>query len=583
MIAGRRKRRAAVGGCVAACMLAALGANGQETRSVLMKALADELERTMAHLRLGNAEPPYFVAYRVVDSAVASAWASMGATIQTDHRANRWLAVDMRVGSPTLDNTGFVSRGWWSRGARGLPIGDDYLQLRRAIWLATDGAYKNALDQLARKRAALQNKTQAEQVADFSAAAPFRGVARQPALALDARRVRDLAEQVSRAVQGKPRIHLSAVEVRATQSTVSYVNSEGSSFVRDEPLVSVHVVARTQAEGGSELVDFVHADARAWNQLPSRRELLLEVERMLDRLARRRLAVALTRYAGPVLFEGQAAAELVAQVLAPRLVGFRVPVSDSDSFGRFLADEFRNPFLDKIGARVLARSLSVVDDPAAKAETEPPFLGSYVVDDDGVPAQPTPLIQNGILKTLLTSRAPAPGLPKSTGNRRGDAAAPSNLLIVPRGGLSDDALRAELLSLVSEREGEFGVVVRRMASPRMLAKVPGSYGGDDDSRSLTLAYKVFPDGAEELIVDAVLPDFDERHFRDVVAVSATTHRYHTAVRSPAAVIARLLRDESDKLTTIDTPSLLFEDVTVRHPPGSIPQPPVLPHPLEVRP
>ena len=54
-----------------------------------------------------------------------------------------------------------------------LPLEDDYQEIRRQIWLAADGAYKEALENLSKKRAALQNRTRTEELADFSREEPF--------------------------------------------------------------------------------------------------------------------------------------------------------------------------------------------------------------------------------------------------------------------------------------------------------------------------------------------------------------------------------------------------------------------------
>ena len=560
--------------------------SAQVKETVLTRALGDELKRTMTELRLAEAQRPYFVAYRVVESATTRATASMGGAVDQWQGRNRRLLVELRVGSAALDNTNFFDgRRTFGAPSTALPLDDDYEELRRRIWLATDRAYKDALDDFAGKQAALQNKTKTEEVADLSAAEPFQATDRQPRLALDAARAVALAKDISSAFEGKAHIHRSEVGVGARQTTVTYLNSEGSFFVRNHPLAHVHVSANTQGEDGTELGDFVAAEARAWEQLPSQEELAARVARMIAGLAELRAAPPMERYTGPVLFEGQAAAELVAQVLAPRFVGLRMPVADNPMFERAM-EQVRNPFLDKLGARVLARSLSVVDDPTASADDGTALLGSYVVDDDGVRATPTALVQNGILKTLLTSRNPLPELPTSSGNRRGQTALPSNLLITAKNGLDDAELRAELLALVEERGVEHGIVVRRIGSPRMATAAAFSVmaiGQGPKVLPLTLAYKVFPDGREELVGKAILPTFTEAQFKEVVAASQARTRYDTSV-SPVGGGALFgggfaIGAGGGALTTIVTPSLLFEDVTVRRPTGNIPRPPVAPHPL----
>ena len=553
-------------------------------QSVLLRALGDELKRTMAELRLEQEERPYFVAYRVVETASTRATATGGGAVNQWQGRSRRLQVELRVGSHALDNTNFMSGPGFGPPPVSLPLTDDYDQLRQRIWLATDAAYKSALDELAAKKAALQNKTAVEEVADLSTEEPFQAVDEKPDLALDAGRVATLANGISAAFQGNAQVFQSQVAVGARQTTTTYLNSEGSSFVRDEPLAYVHVTASTQAEDGTQLSDFVAAEARAWEHLPSQEELLARTTRMMATLAQLRTAPALERYTGPVLFEGQAAAELVAQVLALRFVGLRMPVVDNPMLERAL-DQVRNPFLDKLGARVLARSLSVVDDPTATAEDGPPMLGSSVVDDDGVPAARTSLVENGMLKTLLTSRNPVPDLPNSSGSRRGDTALPSNLFITAKNGLGADEMRAELLALVAERDAEYGIVVRRIGSPRMagaegLMAMAMAIGGQGAKvMPLTLAYRVFADGREELIGKATLPTFNEAQFKDLIAASAARTRYDTTVAPPSGGLFGGFTGGGGALTTIVTPDFLFEDVTVRRPPGNIPRPPVAPHPL----
>src|SRR5437764_12270863 len=81
---------------------------------VVMKAMRDELARSMKKLQLENLQKPYFVAYRELDQDGCSAVASFGAIVTgTCHPAtpgrprSRNMAVAVRGGDYARDNPKF--------------------------------------------------------------------------------------------------------------------------------------------------------------------------------------------------------------------------------------------------------------------------------------------------------------------------------------------------------------------------------------------------------------------------------------------------------------------------------------------
>ena len=550
--------------------------------SVLMQALRDELARSMAELQLEDAEKPYFLAYRVFESATSTATASLGGLLNANDGFNRQLVVELRVGDYDFDNTNFMSlrnTAAMLPAVAALPVDDDYDALRRQIWLATDTAYKRALDQLAGKRAALQNKTQVEEVADFSREEPHQfdgwtdsGIDTSPAP--------DLAVEVSAAMQGMPHLSRSEVRVITSFDRSWFVNSEGSAFVRETPFIGLYALAASQADDGAELQDGVHVWVRDWEEMPDSSALAADVEAMANRLLERRDAPASERYSGPVLFEDQAAAELITQVLGPRLIALRLPTPDNPQMEQAMA-QFRNPFLDKIGGRVLPRFLSIVNDPTLEAHEGVPLHGRQPVDDDGVPTRRIALVERGMLKTLLSTRVPLAEVPTSSGSRWRDSPMPSNLIVQPTRGMSAEELKDELFLLAEDRGLDHAIVVRRIGT--RLAKLSsgplGFFGPDASSvDSLIGVYKVYPDGSEERIRLATLSAFSESDFRDIVAVSEATTRHETGF-SPIPPGVPAAGGGLIWPISVITPALLFEDVTVRRPPGNIRKPPVTPHPL----
>ena len=572
-------RRIALATCVALAWLPLHAQDGP-----LFRAMQDEMRRSMQDLRLGDMQQPYFIAYRVVEDRSVRVAAALGSVTSSREGSSRLLSVELRVGDASFDNTNFYSRSSFGpslgRLLAALPLEDDYGELRRKIWLATDGAYKRALDQLSKKRAALQNATRVDESPDFSAEEPHQHADDQAADELRPERAEQLAREISAVFAGMPHLYVSGVEVDEVFQRVSYLNSEGTSFVRASPSIVVRMLAGTQADDGTPLEDSVTARARSWPELPPASELLARARDLADGLGTLREATVFDRYTGPVLFEGQAAAALVRSVLAPRLLAVKPPVADDPRMASALGRS-GNPFVDKLGSRVLPRFLSLTDDPTADMHDGEPLLGGYAVDDDGVPARETALVQRGILKMLLASRNPVQGVPASTGNRRGLGPAPSNLFVTARDGLAPDELREELMALLEERELEFGIVVRRIGDPPGRISRQGRVGGPSGSGSRSeigaaVAYKVYPDGREEPIRQATL-GVSDADFRDIVAASVERTVHSVPPRGGGVPIFGAFVGPIPVASYV-VPDLLFEDLTVRRPRGNIPRPPVVPHP-----
>ena len=94
-------------------------------------------------------------------------------------------------------------------------------------------------------------------------------------------------------------------------------------------------------------------------------------------------------YSGPVLFEGGAGAQLLAEVLGKNLALARRPVSDGGRGGGFAPNELEG----RLGARVLPESFNVVDDPTQKEWRGRPLFGYYEVDREGVVPHPLKIVE----------------------------------------------------------------------------------------------------------------------------------------------------------------------------------------------
>src|SRR6185295_15098527 len=116
-------------------------------------------------------------------------------------------------------------------------LDNDYGAIRRSLWLATDAAYKQAVEQLARKRAFVQNKTRSEQIPDFSKEQPVTAVVSRRNLDIDKQRWEKQVREWSALFKDFPEIEESSVVLEAQLTHRYLVNSEGTSTLQDRKSV----------------------------------------------------------------------------------------------------------------------------------------------------------------------------------------------------------------------------------------------------------------------------------------------------------------------------------------------------------
>jgi predicted Zn-dependent protease len=547
----------------------ALGATpvyAQKTQSDdVDRAMHDEMQRSMKDLHLESVGGPYYIAYKIVDADRTQAHASFGDLISSSESRNRVLSVTVRVGSYELDNSNFNSGiggiiemlGELGSGSNVLPLDDNYDELRRKLWLATDAAYKKAVEDLSAKKAAEQNRNRSETVPSFSKQPARQESETLPPIDAKLPDAEHLVRAASAVFRSLPLVQTSEAEFEVENSTEHFLNSEGTTYIRQVPEVYFHASASIQNPSGEVFRDEYTACGRSLSDLPGEAALVASTSHISDRLTARSRGRAAKRYDGPVLLEGNAAAEVFAHNFADHFAARR----SGSSAGAILAMISGNPsagnasgssLLNKIGMRVLPEFLSVTDNPQLTQAEGKPLFGNYKFDEEGVPSQQTVLISNGSLKTLLTSRAPARGMHASTGNMREHGVLPGNLFVDASTSVSRDDLRKQLIDLITRQNLEYGLIIQRLSGPIALE-----------------AIRVYQDGHEQPVRDARISEITLNSFKDIVAVSKNRTVY-TEVRPATA---------GGDLISYIVPDMLFEEVTVEHAPNETPKPPLVPSPL----
>ncbi len=571
-----------------------------DDEGVLRQAMQDELDRSLSELQLEGEPKPYFISYTVTEVHSDSVQYVLGSHDTSNTNQRRTLSVVVRVGNSELDNTGFLDTSnneiAISPGITGssLPLRDDYDELRRVLWLATDSAYKGAIKTYSAKKSALANQIAGARTPDFS-------VEENHVYEQDASETGTTFEEISRvasdlslAFANRTDVFASSAYVQSSLSSRIYLDSEGNSSRLTTPVCTVGARAKTQALDGAVIRDSTNTYSRSCADLPSADALRAEAMAMVERLVARRNAEPLFVYSGPVLFEAQAAADFLNQVLAKLLGAMTVPETGDPEWDRIF-EQIANPFVAKINSRVFPRTVSVFNDPTLTEHQGKPLLGSYAVDAQGMPTRRTELVSNGILKTLLTTRDPVESLVNSTGSHRGYGnPLPGNLFIETDNGLSMEELRAELIGLAEENGSDFALLVRKIQS---MEDYDGSDASLDEWFRTQFAggiaampaidvVKVHTDGREVQLLPMVITDFVDSFFKDIVATSAEAYHFDLAISPFGSVNLLTLFTEGmsafhggKEFISIITPAMLFEDLTLRSAVGFKPNLPVVPHPL----
>jgi hypothetical protein len=102
-------------------------AGAQQATPVLLDAMTTELHRAFTSLgRQGDESqlPPYFLSYSVSDASEVAIQAQFGALVSSTANHQRVADVQVRLGSPKLDNTHGTHRGSAVNSTQ-LPLGDD--------------------------------------------------------------------------------------------------------------------------------------------------------------------------------------------------------------------------------------------------------------------------------------------------------------------------------------------------------------------------------------------------------------------------------------------------------------------------
>ncbi|MEI9815312.1 MAG: hypothetical protein WDO18_22865 [Acidobacteriota bacterium] len=201
------------------------------------------------------------------------------------------------------------------------------------------------------------------------------------------------------------------------------------------------------------------------------------------------------------------------------------------------------------------------------------------------------IIEKGVLKNFLTTRTPVRNFPASNGHARlpgnygSRSAAIGNLFVKANESKPLADLKTQMLMMVSQSGKPYGMIVRKLDFPysgsttELQAVIQANSQGGGAARPVSpplLAYRVYPDGREELVRGLRFHGISARSLRDVQAASQETAVFEFV--NTATLMALMGSGGYLAPTSVVSPGLLFDELELEVPREQLPKPPTVPPP-----
>ncbi|MGA8041559.1 MAG: metallopeptidase TldD-related protein, partial [Terracidiphilus sp.] len=532
--------------------------------SVLLDSMSDELHRALLSLGKQGDEkqlPPYFLSYSVADADMVSIRAQFGAVVGANANHIRTADVQVRVGSPALDNAHGGHRESAVNSVQ-LPLTDDREAIARSLWLATNTGYGNAIDNYLRVKTEAQVRAKEEDSSpDFSQQTPQVALGKPaPSVVLDRAAWEERIAALSRVFRQFPDVYQNLVSLSVQNETDYFVSSEGSRIVQPHLEARIVILALTRADDGMDLFRDQTFEAETPDGLPSQTDLEAAARTLGQSLEALRKAPVTQPFDGPAILSGRAAAVFFHEVLGHRLEGQRQR-----------GDDEGQTFTKDIGKDILPSFLSVTDDPTRTTFEHTWLSGTYDYDDEGQKAKRVDLIQDGVLKTFLMSRLPIAGIATSNGHGRAEAGRvptgrQGNLIVTSTRTEPEADLRKQLIEEARKQGKPYGLyfedissgfAVTTRSSPQAFQVIP------------LVVYRVYVDGRPDELVRGV----------SIVGTPLAALKRILATGDRSEVFNGECGAESGTVpVSAVAPAMLVSEIETQRQPQGTARPPILPIP-----
>lgn len=493
-------------------------------KEILFKAMQDEMDRSLSELQYKDYEKPFFIAYELNDRYYHVASAQLGAINTSYSNHYRSASVRLMVGDYQMTDenwSNYATKVSHNDGTFPLPLEDDYLSIRRALWMVTNNSYKVAAEKYKNKTTAMLQKqmTKDDLIApDFSKETPVQmdltsthnGI---PADALD-----QLVKNVSNTFNAYPEMIDSDVSISCQNSVRYFLNSEGSKLAIPVQFIILRISATTLTAENKPLSERLEYYAQNLEDLVAEDLIIADCHVLAKNILQKANApIYQDTYLGPVLFSGQTVPFMFIQPLfraGNGLISERKKLINQKGTG--VQQQPGQTWEQRLGRKVIDRELSIYSKATLDSFDGTKLIGSYTVDMEGVvPPDSLCLIKDGLLVTQLNNRIPTATLPHSNGHQRvsihgesfGDKIGPDVIFVNSSDAKSMDQMNADLLAIAQEEDLDYIFTVSTLNTHANNA--PENYYKTDlktNTKELVRSVKFEKSGREILRVKSISND-----------------------------------------------------------------------------
>jgi len=354
----------------------------------------------------------------------------------------------------------------------------------------------------------------------------------------------------------------SGVSLVVNRETKYLVSTEGARLQFGRTFTTLVLNARGKASDGMDLMSAQDFQASEPAHLPDSGKVEAAVKKVGQDLTALLHAPIVEPFVGPAILSGSASGVFFHEIFGHRVEGHR---QKDEAEGQ--------TFTKSLNAPVLPGFLSVVFDATKKTLGSIDLNGWYEYDDEGVPARPVVLVENGVLKTFLMSRAPIQGFASSNGHGRRQpgheiVSRQSNLIVESKKQVSDASLRQMLVDEIKRQNRPYGLYFEQVTGGFTTTQRRGL-------QAFTviplMVYRVYADGRPDELVRGV----------DIVGTPLASFAKILSTSDKAEVFNGYCGAESGNvLVSATSPALLVSEIEIQKKDRGQETPPVLPRPTD---